>query len=539
LQRRKGGSDRSWLWQLLGLTLLAAGIRFYHLGVPALWTDEAYSLWFAKLTLPDMWRWIVRIDPHPPLYYILLHFWSILGTQEGVLRSLSALCGTLTIPLIYMLGRTISGHRLGLLVAIFLTFSPFNLWYDQEARMYPLLALSATTAMLGLAVLLRWPRSATLLTVRRTSGHSLGRGALLLGGAWLAYVVGTAAALWSQHSAILLFVMANMAVLGAQAHLRLKPSFTYSWLGAQLIIVALWSPVLPVLVGQVLAGNPQAVPPLGAGVLLSALTADVVFPVALLSSSPIARGLVILGTELVGVLIGLGLWAWRRQLRWIFFTLPLWLGPALAESVVSLFWQTVFVPRTLIWTMTPFYLILARGILRVRPISVRGTVLIFFLAIDVVALGLYFTRIPKWEEWDRAAAYVAARVHFGDIIIFHDNLMQLPFNYYFQRHHCEIDEAGVPVDFPGGKAREPAITSGDLPRLRTLVAAHPRVWLVYSHEWFTDPQETVPPALARLGRLADLQTFVGVPKIRIYLFEIGRPRVEIHPGQAADGRICL
>jgi mannosyltransferase len=511
LQRRKGGSNRSWQWQILGITVLAAGIRFYHIGVPALWTDEAYSLWFAKLSLPDVWLWTVRIDPHPPLYYVLLHFWSMLGQQEGVLRSLSALCGTLTVPLVYLLGRTINGHRLGLLAAIFFTLSPFNLWYDQEARMYPLLALSTTMAMLGLAVLLRWPRASDLLRAKKP----------LLAG-WILYVIGMVVALWSQHSAMLLFLLANVLMLSFQSRLHLKPTFIYSWLGTQLVIAALWSPVLWILVGQVFAGNPEAVPKVGAGIFLSVLVADVGFLVTQ-SLSSATRVLAISGIELACILIGFGLWSWRRQPRWLFFTLSLWLGPVLAEGIASLFWQPLLVPRTLIWTLVPFYVMLARGILRVRPASVGAIALIFLLIIDIGAIGLYYARPSKWEEWDRAAAYVDKHVHPEDIVLFHDNMMQLPFDYYFRRYRRRVAERGVPVDFPYGKTREPVMTPADLPRLHRLVGNHPRVWLVYSHEWFTDPIGSVPLALGRLGHLADLQTFVGAPRIRVYLFEMNRP----------------
>lgn len=32
-------------------------------------------MWLASYSIGDMLQWIVQIDPHPPLYYLLLHFW--------------------------------------------------------------------------------------------------------------------------------------------------------------------------------------------------------------------------------------------------------------------------------------------------------------------------------------------------------------------------------------------------------------------------------------------------------------------------------
>jgi hypothetical protein len=341
-----------------------------------------------------------------------------------------------------------------------------------------------------------------------------------------------AAAMWSEYAALLLLAMANIVVLGLGARLRLAPRFLTAWLGAQLIVITLWSPVLPVLVGQVFASNPQAVPPVRAGILLGTLVADIDFPIDQLSSSPAARVLALSAIEVAGILIGMAVWAWRRQPRWMFLTLSLWLGPALAEGGVSLLWQPVLVPRTLIWTLVPFYLLVARGILSVRLATVRATVLIFLLALDLSAVGLYYARATKWEAWDRAAAYIAARARPEDIILFHDNLMQLPFDYYFHRYHLTVTERGVPVDFPHGNAREPVVTPGDVTSLGALVKGHDRVWLVYSHEWFTDPRRTVPPALGLLGRLASVQTFIGIPHIEVYLFEVHRSSTEkINPAQ--------
>ena len=107
-----------------------------------------------------MLSWVVRIDQHPPLYYILLHFWMKLGDNAVTARSLSALTGALTIPAIYWLGRRLAGRDVGLLAALLLALSPFHVRFAQETRMYTLLTLNATLALLALACLLTDPRAA-------------------------------------------------------------------------------------------------------------------------------------------------------------------------------------------------------------------------------------------------------------------------------------------------------------------------------------------------------------------------------------------
>ncbi len=70
-------SHRSYLailW-LVSITLLGLALRVWAIGAKGLWLDEAFSIWMARQPLGDLLGWIVRIDQHPPLYYVLLHCW--------------------------------------------------------------------------------------------------------------------------------------------------------------------------------------------------------------------------------------------------------------------------------------------------------------------------------------------------------------------------------------------------------------------------------------------------------------------------------
>ena len=59
-----------------------------------------------------------RIDQHPPLYYLLLHYWIALnGDTPYYARLLSALFDTGTILLAFFLGRQLMNRDTGLLAA--------------------------------------------------------------------------------------------------------------------------------------------------------------------------------------------------------------------------------------------------------------------------------------------------------------------------------------------------------------------------------------------------------------------------------------
>lgn len=130
-------------WIVVGLTVLAAVLRFATLGVQSYHHDEVvtasrvlragfghamHAVWFSEST--------------PPVYYAIAWAWTQLaGTGEFGLRSVSAVAGVLTVPVAYLIGVELRGRRAGLWAAALVAVNPMMLWYSQEARAYALVAL--------------------------------------------------------------------------------------------------------------------------------------------------------------------------------------------------------------------------------------------------------------------------------------------------------------------------------------------------------------------------------------------------------------
>ena len=148
-------------WLAIFITLIGGWLRVYLLANKGMWLDETFSVWIANHGVVDMLQWIVKIDQHPPLYYLLLHYWIALvgNTTPYSVRMLSVLFGAGTIPVIYLIGKRISGVVAGLAAAVIFALSPFNIYYAQETRMYTLLTFNASTAIYALVRLLTDPRS--------------------------------------------------------------------------------------------------------------------------------------------------------------------------------------------------------------------------------------------------------------------------------------------------------------------------------------------------------------------------------------------
>jgi mannosyltransferase len=141
---------RWFLWAVVGLTALAAAIRFSTLGLQSYRHDEAVTAGRVLLAgLPQTMHEVWSGESTPPLYYLLAWLWShLFGVHEAGLRSLSAIFGTATVPIAYLVGRELIGRRAGLALAAIVAVEPMLVWYSQDARAYALLVLLSSAALL-------------------------------------------------------------------------------------------------------------------------------------------------------------------------------------------------------------------------------------------------------------------------------------------------------------------------------------------------------------------------------------------------------
>jgi mannosyltransferase len=160
--RRRAGA-RS-LWLLAGIVLIGVVVRFPTLGEQSFWYDEAITHGIVAHSLGHVLSTVPESESTPPLYYVLVWLWSrMFGTYEVGLRSFSALCGTLTIPLVWLLGRRLVSDRVGLIAALLTAVNPLLFWYSQEARSYALLVLLSALSLWVLVWALEAPSRRRLL----------------------------------------------------------------------------------------------------------------------------------------------------------------------------------------------------------------------------------------------------------------------------------------------------------------------------------------------------------------------------------------
>ena len=250
--------------------------------------------------------------------------------------------------------------------------------------------------------------------------------------------------------------------------------------------------------------------------------------------------------DLYLVLALCGLIHLRRSPARIWLLLTLLFVPIGLALLVSLR-RPIYYDRTLIWASLPYYLLMAGGIRRlglmladwipwrlnrrgkeapgpeqpeqgwrqVRAVEVLVPIglVLTMTVLNLLSLRGYYFWFEK-EEWDKAASYVAAQVGGDDLLLFNATWVQIPFDYYYRHNHLHTAMHGAPVDLFDGGELEPRMATSDVPALSDLIQPYQRVWLVYSHDWYTDPEQIIPMTLSQSMTKQDEQTFIGLKIMR-------------------------
>lgn len=547
------------LLALLGIVILAAALRLYRIGTKTIWLDEGFSIWMGGHSLRDVVYWSIEIDQHPPLYYLLLSLWiQIGGTGAAWVRSLSALAGVLTIPVIYFTGKRLSDDITGLIAAFILAINPFQVAYGQEARVYAFLTLNAILALYMTARLLTesntftQPIGSQLVVFFRTWRRAkkdedlveknIGVGSQLdfrwrrdwvkapterrwfplhlikTDLTWFGYMVFTAGTVYCHNTAVFFPLGINLFVIGLMIWRRffpagergLQPPSFRNWFWAQIGAGLIWSPWLVAFITQIsgVYGEfwiPKPTLQIVQDTLKSFFSDSLPQQFAL-------HGLV---WGFFIAILAMGVIHFRKNLPKAFLLLVAFMAPFLGELLVSI-WRPIFYVRTLIYAPIPLYLLMAAGIRQLRFRPFIAATLVVLVTFNSFSLKEFYYNFQK-EAWDKAAAFVARNVLDGDIIVFNAGWTQIPFDYYFSGYHKLVEEFGSPETLFEYGILEPIMREKDVPRLRTILLGRQRVWLVYSHFWYTDPDLLVIGTLREeLKQLRQAQ-FYGV---EIYLFGV-------------------
>ncbi|MGB3681983.1 MAG: glycosyltransferase family 39 protein [Rubrobacteraceae bacterium] len=444
-----------------GVLLLGTFLRFYQLGFESLWLDEGASIKIASMDPLRMIRQATA-DPTPPFYYLILHYWmALFGDSEFAVRSLSAIAGSLSIPVMYWVGALLFGRITGLLAAAILAVSELQIYYSQEVRVYSLFSLLALISF--------------YFFIRIFQGKT--------GRLWLTgYVVSTVFLMYAHVYGIFVLAAQDLYLLTALLVSRkfggwTRPSVK-TWAVIHGAIAFLYIPGLLFLAGQITDPRGRAwvdepglpflaqLPEYYSGSTLATLV-FVTLAVLGIVRKTVSRGPAFAGRTYLLV-------AWLLALT----ALPF---------VVSKFSVVILGhPRHTIAASLAFYLLAAKGLGGLtsgayrKPLALGAVALV--VALSAPSLWAHYTSLEK-PQWREATQYVKAHAGQNDLVIYRTGLL---FDHYSQRADIEKERA-----------------FDDTPK--TLLKGRDRVWmLLYGGE---TPPKTLNDELGESFRVTDRKEY--------------------------------
>ncbi|MDL1898305.1 hypothetical protein FBQ82_18820 [Anaerolineae bacterium CFX7] len=222
---------RFWKLAPFAILLLGFALRLYRLGVNSLWYDETVSVVLAQSELGELIRHTAG-DIHPPLYYLLLHFWGRLaGWSEFAMAFVSLWFGVLLIALVYRVARDwLQSRNIAMLAALWVAISPYNIWYSQEVRMY---TLGATLGLLSVYFLRR------MLAREKIFSRD-----------FFAYVIFTVLGFYTLYYFVFLMLFEYVWVATQLVQIKNRKSKIKNFLASQLALLLLYLPWLPIAFRQ-------------------------------------------------------------------------------------------------------------------------------------------------------------------------------------------------------------------------------------------------------------------------------------------------
>jgi hypothetical protein len=302
--------------------IVQAALLFWRLDLLPVWGDEQFTLDASAQPLSRIVD-LVRDDIHPPLYYVLVHYWTKLPWSAASIVKVRAFSG------LWALAATLLLHRLWRQDSRFLVLwalSPCLILYGRMGRSYTLQLFLGCLALYWGMNLIRDPHR------RRWQWSYAAAGTLLLYTHYL-----PALAIILAVGAFLLYRRAWIALLVTGA--------------AVILAYAPWLLTMRTAFGRVLHAEPFSVTQ---HPLLEQVIRLLYLPVSFTFGETLPSWVMIGGALLAPALIALAWWSARNPPEW----LPLVsLAAAIAYIAAGRWVSFAFVPARLLFVL-PFYLML-------------------------------------------------------------------------------------------------------------------------------------------------------------------------------------
>ncbi len=454
----------------------------------SLWLDEAIGALAAKnMSYGEILTNLMSHDNHPPLYYLLLKFWtSIFGYSETSLRMPSVLFGVGTVYLTYLIVTTLFPKKrlVGILASMLLATSQFHIYYSQEARMYTMAGFFAVLSIFAFLKTLKSDVSALW---------------------WGMFGISITAMMFSDYMPVFLLPVFPIAVLFLRKEKAWWKSFCISFI--PLVIFGIWW--LPYLKLQMESGKwllanwPDWQKVAGGATVKQAFLVWMKFVGGRISFTD--KFLYYGFTTVISVPFLISL---RKSIKWDVKIVWLWLLFPLSSGFLLSFFFPAFIYFRYTYILPAFYILVAFGI---GSMQKRKYVVLLMSAILLANLSsfLFYTTDANQqrENWRDAVSFVEMQGKSNEIALFEFPEPFAPYNWYATG---KVEAKGATDSINA----TPANTTG---KTKELINGKSGVYYFeYLHE-LSDPEDNVRVALLANGfTQKETYNFSGVGFVHYY-----------------------
>ncbi|PKL69640.1 MAG: glycosyl transferase [Methanomicrobiales archaeon HGW-Methanomicrobiales-1] len=397
---------------LIILTIFGLLLRFYNLGLNSLWLDEASTNTFAIMSIPDIWKATAGGEFNPPLFYWLEHLMLVFGNNEFTLRFIPALLGVLTIPLIYFAGKEFMDRNVGIIAAAAFAFSPFLIYYSQEARAYSMMLFFVAFAL--------------VFYFKALKTNDLKN--------WALFGILSALAFWSHFYAFVIIASLILYALFLQVENFRKNLQNIKMIALSIVVFVVLCFPLILLAIQLFATRTSSAPAFGIQGL--GIISETFRELSGFSDIPMFLLLILF---IIGIIQ-----AFLIDKKKGIFLVTLTVLTFVISFILS--YKMPMVPRYLIFFNTIFFLGVAASYgIFYRLINNRGVVYGFMALLIIISaptLATYYSGYSK-DDWRGFSSQMQKITQSGDLVIVVPGYIYQPLNYYYSNTSDKTFEFGA------------------------------------------------------------------------------------------------
>ena len=396
---------------LLGLVIIGFTLRFYNLGFNSLWLDEATTLTYARMSLVDIFGTSITSEFHPPLFYWIENLMISFGEMEFILRFIPALLGTLTIPIFYFIGRETLNRDTGIIMSLLVVFSPFHIFYSQEARSYSMMLIFFSIALLSYILAIKYGQKKW----------------------WIAFGIFSALAFWTHYyTAIGIGLIVFHAIILNSQKIRNDATFRKNFFEGLILLIIISIPLMYIVIERYL----ELTSKMRLGSLGLSLISDTII------NFSVFNGIIAL---IFTTFFIVGLYVIYQKNRSFAYLYAMIMVLTLIISVI-LSAKMSMNARYLIYLLPVFFVCIAATCTPISKFLKTDKFVYFFMAVLIllsVPFMLTYYTVPSKNDWRGFSVSISELTNEGDYVIILPGYMKQPFDYYYNNESDKTIEFGL------------------------------------------------------------------------------------------------